>query len=450
MSVQRAKHEALLYWAALLTAAAAIIHLSGVWEQWPLSVPLSVLFLIGAVIQFAAAVAVVALPTRRIFSLVALLNLAAALLWVFSHAVGLPLITTLWQPEMLSIFDLLLAPMELLAALLLLYLAERPSLTKPLRAWRTAAGVVAAFILVSSLTWLGSSAAANAVWLPTGTSVSVPAGQTATLTYCNLPGSPLAMDLSEPAASAHRPAPTVLFIHGGAGIMGSRQLLVGGGTSGPYWVTVYDTLVKRGFVAGSIDYGLWPLHSAQDMIKDAKCAVRFLRAHASELGIDVQRIGVAGESQGGYLGAMLGTAGPSAGFDVGQYLDQSSGVQAVADISGFSDLLNMTGGASWTSSLMGEFGDSKAALQAASPITYVAPGDPPFLIIHGTEDPILAPHHAQEIYDRLKAANVPATLVMVQHGGHGLYWPPTDQPQQPGPDALVQMIGDLFVKTLMP
>lgn len=37
-------------------------------------------------------------------------------------------------------------------------------------------------------------------------------------------------------------------------------------------------------------------------------------------------------SQGGYLAAMLGTAGPYAGFDVGQYLNQSSRLEAVVEI----------------------------------------------------------------------------------------------------------------------
>jgi acetyl esterase/lipase len=70
-----------------------------------------------------------------------------------------------------------------------------------------------------------------------------------------------------------------------------------------------DELLQRGFVVGSIDYPLIPLASGQEMVNDAKCAVRFLRAHASVLGINPQRIGVYGDSEGGYIASMLGTTG---------------------------------------------------------------------------------------------------------------------------------------------
>ena len=61
-----------------------------------------------------------------------------------------------------------------------------------------------------------------------------------------------------------------------------------------------------------------PLYDVGEQVKDSKCAVRFLHAHASVLGIDPRRIGVAGYSQGGYLGAMLATVGPDGGLDVDQ------------------------------------------------------------------------------------------------------------------------------------
>jgi acetyl esterase/lipase len=64
----------------------------------------------------------------------------------------------------------------------------------------------------------------------------------------------------------------------------------------------------------SIDIRQVPLHPWPAPIEDAKCTVRFLRAHAGELGIDPNHIGAYGTSAGANLASLLGTAGPSAGF----------------------------------------------------------------------------------------------------------------------------------------
>src|SRR5262249_50144127 len=151
----------------------------------------------------------------------------------------------------------------------------------------------------------------------------------------------------------------------------------------------------------------------------------FLRAEAGRLGVDPGHIGTWGSSAGGHLVAMMGTAGPSAGFDVGQFLDQSSGVQAVVDMFGPTDL-NQMGDSNSFGRLVMQIASGAASTHekaAASPVTYVAPGDPPFLILHGTDDVLVRPHHSQDLARRLRAAGVPATLVMVQHTGHTMLTP---------------------------
>jgi len=65
-----------------------------------------------------------------------------------------------------------------------------------------------------------------------------------------------------------------------------------------------------------------------------KCAIRHLRANATIYKIDPNKIGLWGGSAGGHRVSMLGTTDESAGFDVSEYLDQSSRVQAVADMFG--------------------------------------------------------------------------------------------------------------------
>jgi acetyl esterase/lipase len=347
-----------------------------------------------------------------------------------------------------SLLDVFLPAVGLVAIFLLLR-AIFPSLRERTHgAWRAALLLLPALLIVSLLVWEGGFTAANGLWFPAPGTVQAAAGQTTTLEYCNFGGNPLAMDLSEPSAQAARPAPVVFFIHGGEGLQGDRQLE---GADGVYLAQLRADLLRHGFIVGSLDYGLAPLYKIRDELGQARCAVRFLRANANALGIDPQRIGVYGFSEGGYLAAMLGTTGSQAGQDVGQYLNQSSRVEAVVEISGFTDLTNFSGSPSWVSAIGQGLSTSRGSLartRASSPLYNVAPGDPPFLIIHGADDWFIAPHHAQQLAQRLHAAGVPVTLVMVQHDQHGLDAPTPGQIEQPGPATLVQMMNDFFVRTL--
>jgi acetyl esterase/lipase len=159
------------------------------------------------------------------------------------------------------------------------------------------------------------------------------------------------------------------------------------------------------------------------MIQDVKCAVRYLRAHAAEYNLDPQRIGALGASAGGHLVALLGTSDASAGWDVGEYLDQSSRVQAVVAEAVFSDftrpLFNSIDMAIYFA--FGELpGTSTPLLAGASPVTYITADDPPFLIIHGEKDGLSPVDQAETLDARLKAAGVASTLVIVKGGDHGL------------------------------
>ena len=117
-------------------------------------------------------------------------------------------------------------------------------------------------------------------------------------------------------------------------------------------------------------------------------------ANARRLHIYSSEIGAWGESAGGHLVALAGTAGSSAGWDVGPYAGVSSTIQAVVDMAGPSDLLTM--GNLGDAVLVAEEFDRLlgtipkhnlgADLPADSPVTYVKHGDPPFLILQSTND----------------------------------------------------------------
>lgn len=213
--------------------------------------------------------------------------------------------------------------------------------------------------------------------------------------------------------------PLIINIHGGAWMMGNKS------------DAVPLSFLSEGYAVASINYRLSQHAIFPAQIEDCKSAVRWLRKNASKFGIDPDRFGVIGASAGGHLSALLGTTGDVKEFDVGENLDVSSRVQAVVDLFGPTDLLQMDDHRlpngmihnlpSSPESLLigGNIQENKEKAMKANPITYVTKDDPPFLIIHGDSDPIV-PHHQSELLEQaLKNAGVSVIFYTVKNGGHG-------------------------------
>lgn len=247
------------------------------------------------------------------------------------------------------------------------------------------------------------------------------AGTTRQLTYCA--GGPSGtMKLYEPDPAPTHPVPAVVFLHAGGWVLGDATL--GAGTLAG---DVESAIVSHGWLFVSLNYALAPSQMWPAQIQDVKCAVRYLRANAGFLHIAPFQIGAMGASAGGQLVSLMGLAGPSAGFDVGPYLNESSAVESVVDEYGPTDLnapsWSTTGAAQGLSSQV--FGvppqPPSPVLTAASPVTYVTGTPaPPFLIIQGAQDTVVSPQQSIELTQRLQAAGHQVTLVMVRHAGHVL------------------------------
>jgi acetyl esterase/lipase len=243
---------------------------------------------------------------------------------------------------------------------------------------------------------------------PAPTAAALPPFQT--VTYCNPSGQPLSMDIWAPAPGSRLRAPVALHVHGGGWTGGNRH---GGG----YLTDLQPQLTQRGFLVASIDYRLAPANPWPAQITDVKCAVHYLRANAASLGIDPKRIGAWGESAGGHLVSLLGTDG---GTD---------GVQAVADLFGPADLTSSDWSPGVERILQNVFGSSAEVRRDAGPVSHVAAGDPPFLILQGDHDTTVPATQSIELAQRLSGAGVPVTLVMVKGGRHGLTGPGMDPTQ---------------------
>lgn len=203
-------------------------------------------------------------------------------------------------------------------------------------------------------------------------------------------------------------------------------------------------LAKAGFVVASAEYRVVP-DKYPALVVDAKSAIRYLRAHAREYGIDSDRIGVIGGSAGGYVAQMAGTTNGEKEFDRGDFLEQSSDVQAVVTIYGISNLLNIGEGyakhiqdvhasPAVTEALLlhgpafVDFAGCSILSQpekamAASPMGHVKENMPPFLIMHGSEDKMVSPVQSEQLYDALREKGNKVDYVILEGAGHGdLYW----------------------------
>jgi len=235
--------------------------------------------------------------------------------------------------------------------------------------------------------------------------------------YGSADGMALRLDLARPRSrGAGKLLPAIVYMHGGAWQSGGKE-------DGVPAICFY---VRHGFVSASVGYRLSGVARFPAQIADCKCAVRFLRAHAAEYGIDPERIGAMGVSSGGHLAALLGVTGDGGQFaDAGGWEGVSSAVAAVCDLFGPTDFPRMPkktarDAVGATERLMG--GTIEAVPEQyvkSSPVTHVHAGAPPFLIIHGENDPVVPVQQSELLRDALIAAGVDVEFHVVKGAGHG-------------------------------
>jgi acetyl esterase/lipase len=189
----------------------------------------------------------------------------------------------------------------------------------------------------------------------------------------------------------------------------------------------------RGAVGFNIEYRLLkpggPLIS--DCLADCKSAIRFIRSHAAELGVDPKRIAVAGDSAGGHLAAALGTL---EGFDdPADDLTVSARPDAMIL---YNPIVDLTEG-NWIRFAVagGALADRQSPQPATprdfqrardlSPLFHVRAGQPPALLIHGLADTVVPPDQARRFAAAARAAGNRCDLILVPDTGHAFavaYW----------------------------
>jgi acetyl esterase len=226
--------------------------------------------------------------------------------------------------------------------------------------------------------------------------------------YARPNGSSLLLDACIPAGAAK--APGVIIVHGGGWVRGSRRVDV---------APLFEPLSAAGFAWFSIDYRL-----ATDVaqfgvaIDDVEHAIRFVKSHAPEFNIDPNNLALIGESAGGQLAAMAVLRGAP-----------DTCVKAVVAFYAPTDLVTLVKnseyiperirrsvqGTPWESLIL-------AGLAQLSPANNVRRDMPPFLFVHGTEDPLVPFSQSRDMCNRMRQAGASCEVYPVEGAGHGLRW----------------------------
>ncbi|WP_210583351.1 alpha/beta hydrolase [Streptomyces sp. GESEQ-35] len=236
----------------------------------------------------------------------------------------------------------------------------------------------------------------------------------------------LKLDLQVPKGSGAKPL--VVYITGGGFVADDKAANPGQRTY----------VADQGYAVASIEYRTIANGATyKDGVADVKSAIRYLRAHADQYGIDGTKVAVWGQSAGGYLAAMAGTTNGDKQFDIGDNLGQSSEVQAVVYEFGAGDLSKIAddfdAATQKTYNAPGSFvnayvfgpgskktvTDDAAANAAANPATYINSRTAPFILLQGDNDHVISPSQSLILADALKAKDVDATRYVVKGADHG-------------------------------
>jgi acetyl esterase/lipase len=231
-------------------------------------------------------------------------------------------------------------------------------------------------------------------------------------------------------------APVLVAAHGGGWQLGDRKFY-------RHWG---NYLAKHGYAVFAIEYRLmkpgvktWP-----GAVCDTKAAVQFVRAEATDLGLDPDRIALIGDSAGAHLAALVALAGDeplfAASYRDDRYSSTPSNVKAVVGFYGVYDMI-----AQWEHDQITRPRDpivekllggppmvSRRTYFEASPLSYatIDKNSTRFLLIYGREDDIVEPAtQSEKFLTALKQAGFFARTIVVPGAGH--FWS-VDPVEEPG------------------
>ena len=244
------------------------------------------------------------------------------------------------------------------------------------------------------------------------------------ITYLRAGGIDLKLDLYQARGAV--PTPTLIYIHGGGWTNGSKESSA----------LTFLPYLEMGWSVVNVEYRMADVAHAPAAVEDCRCALRWIYRNAERYNFDISRIVVTGNSAGGHLALTTGMVTADAGLDRQCPGDRnrswSTGTTSMAELEvaaiinwyGITDVVGLMQGppgssGNFTEAWLGSRSDRANVAARVSPLTYVRPGLPPVLTIHGGADPIVPHDHAVQLHQALDTARVPNQLVTIPDGGHG-------------------------------
>ena len=242
----------------------------------------------------------------------------------------------------------------------------------------------------------------------------------ANITYAIANNTPLKLDLYLPK-NRSIPQPTLVLFHGGGWVAGQKeqnvlQLI-------PYlWL---------GWAVVNVEYRLASNSPAPAAVEDCRCALRWVVSHASDFNLDTSKIVLTGGSAGGHLALITGMMPQYSLFDrqcpTNDSIRWNSGtepqvkVAAIVNWFGITDVEELLDGPNakhYAIEWFGSMSNREELAKELSPISYVRPGLPPIITIHGDKDDIVPYSQAVRLHAALDKAGVPNQLVTIHGGKH--------------------------------
>ena len=235
------------------------------------------------------------------------------------------------------------------------------------------------------------------------------------LTYRTINGTDLKLDVYEQPDA--KPAPVVVYWHGGAWWKGERPATYGS----------FRALLDMGFSVVSVDYRLTGVALAPAAVQDVRCSLAWVNKNAAAYHFDTTRIVAYGTSAGGHLALMAGFLPPNNTIDSPD-CGPVPPIAAIMDFYGIPDVKSViTTGIPLSKSTANWLGDAGNLTLAAqmSPVTYLRASLPPVFIAHGDADPTVPYQQSVSLKKSLESLHIPVTMVTVPGGVHGKF--PPDQ-----------------------
>jgi acetyl esterase/lipase len=217
----------------------------------------------------------------------------------------------------------------------------------------------------------------------------------------------LLLDVYQPPAGVTPKRMAIIHLFGGGFSSGSKNA--------GYIVNDIRALGRLGYTNVSANYRLQTVAQWPAQIHDTKAAIRWVRANAAKIGIDADKIAIAGYSAGGLLSLLAaGTNGMAEFEGTGGNSGVSSDVQASIGVYPLAN--TQTARALFPASLSEE--ERTKAMAAASPATYIKKEFAPTIFIHGTADTTVPMSSSIDFFNKLHAAGSPTALTLIQGAAH--------------------------------